>query len=153
MLIFKPFGRKKGYIMKSLEKVFKEYGHEKEYKADHTIAKVGTESNHMYYIISGSVNVSKMVGKKKIIFATFKAGDFFGEMSLISHKKHMSTMEVNEESTILSLTQKKVEQLLSENSDFAVGIVKGLIERLRKTDKYLIDAFSMAMEIDKAVKI
>ena len=137
----------------TLKKVFKEYGYEKEYEAGHSIAKSGSESNHMYYIISGSVNVSKKVGKRKIIFATFKEGDFFGEMSLISHKKHMSTIEVNKKSVILSLTQKKVEELLSENADFAVGIVKGLIERLRKTDKYLIDAFNMAMEIDKAVQI
>lgn len=139
--------------MNSLEKTFKQYGHEKEYENGYIIAKAGSESNYMYFILSGAVNVVKKVGNKRIIFATFKAGDFFGEMSLISHKKHMSTIQVNGKSKILTLTQKKVESLLHENAEFSTGIVKGLIERLRKTDKYLIDAFNMAMEIDKAVQL
>ena len=139
--------------MNALEKVFKEFGHEKEYESGHLLAKVGSESDHMFFMLSGSVNVSKQVGDRKIIFATIKAGDFFGEMSLISHRKHNSTIEVHEKSKILTLTRKKVESLLHENSDFATGIVKGLIERLRTTDKYLIDAFNMAMEIDKAVQM
>ena len=139
--------------MNSIEKVFREYGCEKEFKSGDVIAKVGSVSNHMYFLISGAVNVTKKVGKRKIIFATFKDGDFFGEMSLITHKKHMSTMEVDKKSKVLTLTQKKVESLLKENNEFAIGIVKGLIERLRRTDKYLIDAFNMAMEIDKAVHV
>lgn len=139
--------------MVSLEQAFKQYGHEKEYENGHIIAKAGSESNHMYFIISGTVNVVKDVGDKRIVFATFREGDFFGEMSLISHKKHMSTIEVHEKSRILTLTQKKVESLLHENTEFALGIVKGLIERLRKTDKYLINAFNMAMEINNALQL
>ena len=139
--------------MKSIEMAFKKFGYEKEYKKGDIIAKVGSASDHMYFVNSGLVSVSKDVGDKKIVFATFKEHDFFGEMSLISHKKHMSTMEVQEDSLILTLTQKKVETLLKEDPEFAIDIVKGLIERLRKTDKYLIDAFNMAMEIDKAVQM
>ena len=93
--------------MHTLENVFKEYGHEKEYESGHIIAKVGSASDHMFFIISGTVSISKLVGDKKIIFATMKTGDFFGEMSLISHRKHMSTIEVHEKSKILTLTQKK----------------------------------------------
>lgn len=139
--------------MKTLENVFKENGYMKEYEEGQIITKAGSAGDHMYFLLSGEADVFKNVGNKKIIFAIFKPGDFFGEMSLISHKKHMSTVEVRKKSTVLSLTQKKVEALLHENPAFAVGIVKGLIERLRKTDKYLIDAFNMAMEIDKAVQI
>ncbi len=139
--------------MKEIEKMFKKFGTVQDYDEGYALATVGSASDHMFFMVSGEVHVSKKVGDKKIIFASFKKGDFFGEMSLISHKKHMSTMEVGKKSKIISLTQKKVEELLSEDAAFALDIVKGLIERLRKTDKYLIDAFNMAMEIDRAVQM
>lgn len=139
--------------MKTIEEKFIQYGREKSYKKGEVVAKTGSQSDHMYFILTGEVGVSKIVDDKKIVFATFKEGDFFGEMSLISHRKHMSTMEAYRDSKILSLTEKKVNSLLSEDAGFALDIVKALIERLRKTDKYLIDAFRMAMEIDRAVQI
>lgn len=139
--------------MQTVEDAFKQYGREKEYKKGEVIVKSGSASDHMYFIVSGVVNVSKEVSDKRIIFATFKEGNFFGEMSLISHRKHMSTMEVHEDCKILTLTQKEVEDLLKSDTAFAFGIIQGLIERLRNTDKYLIDAFNMAMEIDKGLAL
>ncbi len=139
--------------MKNIIENFEKYGHEKKFKKGDIIAKSGSPSDHLYFVVSGSISVSKKVGNKEIVFATFKENEFFGEMSLISHRKHMSTIESVSDSVVLTLTEKKVETLLNENSLFALDIIKGLIERLRKTDKYLVEAFNMALEIDKAVQL
>lgn len=135
--------------MNALEKIFRELGREKEYKKGTVITKKDSASNHMYFVNEGKVSVSKMVGEKKIIFAYLTKGDFFGEMSLISHRRHTSTIEAEEDSKILSLTGRQVEALLKKDCAFATDILKGLIQRIRRNDKFLIEAFNMAMEIDR----
>lgn len=135
--------------MNALEKAFREMGKGKEYEKGTIIAKKDTASNHMYFVDEGKISVSKMVGEKRIVFAYLTKGDFFGEMSLISHRRHTSTIEAEENSKVLSLTRRQVEELLKRDGAFATDILKGLIQRLRRNDKFLIEAFNMAMEIDK----
>ena len=88
--------------------------------------------NYMYVILSGklkAVHISE--DGKEHILAVHKSGDFFGEMALLDGKTEPATVIALEDTHILILSRKVLEEKLLKNNEVLKQIISVLCLRLR----------------------
>ena len=87
----------------------------------------------MYLVLSGKVKVAKAgAGGKETILAIHRAGDFFGEMSLLDGKTAPATVSAMEDSKIISLSGTDFHKYLLHNEKVMLQIIQVLCARLRQ---------------------
>ncbi|MBN1899222.1 MAG: cyclic nucleotide-binding domain-containing protein [Spirochaetes bacterium] len=94
------------------------------------ILQEGTKGNEMYVIISGKVKVFKTIDNKRIELAQMGPDDFFGEMSLFLQKPRSASIEAVTNCEILIHDQKSFVQVIQEDPDFALQVIKTMAGRL-----------------------
>jgi CRP/FNR family transcriptional regulator, cyclic AMP receptor protein len=89
--------------------------------------------SYMYLVASGKVKVSKSsTGGKETILAIHRAGDFFGEMSLLDGKTSPATVTAMEDSKIISVSGADFHKYLLHNEKVMLQIIQVLCGRLRQ---------------------
>lgn len=89
--------------------------------------------DYMYLVLSGKVKVAKSApGGKETIIAIHKAGDFFGEMSLLDGKTSPATVSAMEDSRIISVSGADFHKYLLHNEKVMLEIIHVLCARLRE---------------------
>jgi CRP/FNR family transcriptional regulator, cyclic AMP receptor protein len=89
--------------------------------------------NYMYLVLSGKVKVSKAGSSgKETILAIHRAGDFFGEMSLLDGKTSPATVSAMEDSKIISVSGVDFHKHLMHNERVLLQIINVLCSRLRQ---------------------
>jgi len=89
--------------------------------------------NYMYLVLSGKVKVSKAgSGGKETILAIHRAGDFFGEMSLLDGKTAPATVSAMEDAKIISVSGADFHKYLMRNERVMLQIINVLCARLRQ---------------------
>jgi CRP/FNR family transcriptional regulator, cyclic AMP receptor protein len=88
--------------------------------------------SYMYLVLSGKVKVTKAgAGGKETILAIHRAGDFFGEMSLLDGKTAPATVAAMEDAKIISLSGADFHKYLLHNEKVMLQIINVLCARLR----------------------
>lgn len=100
------------------------------HQAGHEIAKEGEGSLALHLLLTGSADVS-LRGER---VRTLKAGDYFGEISLIDGRPRSATVTAAEDLTTLAVPHVAFQQLLEEEPGFAAGLLKLLCARLREAE-------------------
>lgn len=67
------------------------------------VVREGQEGKGLYLILMGEVDVTKIDGDEKVLLASLKAGDCFGEISLIKRSPTTATVTAARHTTILFL--------------------------------------------------
>jgi len=118
------------------------------------IAAIGTEEVHslggkvfaegdvgdkFYLIVEGAVRISRIVpGMGEEALAILKAGQYFGEMSLIDDSPRSAHALVHEKCRLFVITKRDLEDLLFVDRDLAYellwSLVRTLSARLRDTN-------------------
>jgi CRP/FNR family transcriptional regulator len=89
--------------------------------------------NYMYLVLSGKVKVAKSgVSGKETILAIHRAGDFFGEMSLLDGKTAPATVSAMEDAKIISVSGTDFHKHLMHNEKVLLQIIQVLCARLRQ---------------------
>jgi CRP/FNR family transcriptional regulator, cyclic AMP receptor protein len=89
--------------------------------------------NYMYLVLSGKVKVAKSgAGGKETILAIHRAGDFFGEMSLLDGKTSPATVSAMEDAKIISVSGTDFHRYLLHNEKVLLQIIQVLCARLRQ---------------------
>ena len=89
--------------------------------------------NYMYLVLSGKVKVSKAaIAGKETILAIHRAGDFFGEMSLLDGKTAPATVSAMEDAKIISVSGTDFHKYLLHNEKVLLQIINVLCARLRQ---------------------
>jgi CRP/FNR family transcriptional regulator, cyclic AMP receptor protein len=89
--------------------------------------------NYMYLVLAGKVKVAKASsGGRETILAIHKAGDFFGEMSLLDGKTAPATVSAMEDSKIISVSGTDFHKHLMHNEKVLLQIIDVLCARLRQ---------------------
>lgn len=108
--------------------------------ADTVICAEGSESDTMYTIVSGRVQVSLSPGDgKKIIVGVLRQGDMFGEVSLLDGGKRTATVETLERCELLSIRREDLLGFLQQNPIVAIKLLAVLAARLRGTTELIAD--------------
>lgn len=112
----------------------------KTYPAGTILFKENEVGDVFYILLSGSVKIytSNRSGEEKIL-SVFKAGDSFGELSLIDGKPRSASAETLEQSTLYTLKSQDFLDLIKKNFDISIGIMQELAERLRATNEHVHD--------------
>ncbi|NOU96009.1 cyclic nucleotide-binding domain-containing protein [Paenibacillus sp. LMG 31456] len=93
-----------------------------------------------YIVFNGSVKIytKATTGEEKIL-SLFKSGDSFGELSLIDGKPRSASAQTLEDSVLIALDAKHFLELLKNNFDISLCIMRELCNRLRDTNQHVYD--------------
>jgi HEAT repeat protein len=106
---------------------------EEEFFSDgEVIAQEGEMGDVMYIIVSGGVRVCSMRNGEEIEIARRGAGDYVGEMAIISREPRMASLVALGDVQALCIDQKSFEGLLRERPDVSLAVIRELNIRLRE---------------------
>jgi len=107
---------------------------ERQYRKNQVIFQEEETGDYMYLVLSGKVKVSKKssTGDRESILAIHKAGDFFGEMSLLDGKTAPATVSAMEDARIVSVGGEDFRKYLLGNEKVMLQIIQVLCARLRQ---------------------
>ncbi|HXX31698.1 MAG TPA: Crp/Fnr family transcriptional regulator [Myxococcaceae bacterium] len=118
--------------MSAEDALFQRFG--KEFPKSTVLFREGETGKEMYVLQSGKVVITKKVREVEKTLAVLGAGEFFGEMALISNKPRNATATVSEQARLLVIDPKTFEGMIRGNSEIAVRMIKKLAERLGEAD-------------------
>jgi CRP-like cAMP-binding protein len=90
----------------------------------------GSQSEALYIILSGRVQIVDAVHDEELEIATLEPGDFFGELSLLLHTTHSKTARALEDTELMVLPKESFQELLASNADLAGHFRRKLETRL-----------------------
>ena len=119
------------------------YAVTEKYRKDEVILPEGVTGRNIWVICDGAVSVlqRKEDGNKKEI-ASLQAGDFFGELSMLSNKPTTAEIQATEPTITLRIPNKRIAPILEKNlvleSVFSqIFIQRNLENSRKKMDKVL----------------
>ncbi|HUX11699.1 MAG TPA: cyclic nucleotide-binding domain-containing protein [Spirochaetia bacterium] len=128
------------------------------YPKDNMIFTESMPGKELYIIQKGSVKISKIVNDTEVLLAVLKAGDIFGEMSLIENKPRSASAIAYEDATLLAVNKENFSRMVTSQPQIIARLTTLLAERIwfiykqlantLLTDKVgrLYDALSIQLE-------
>ena len=115
------------------------YGYER-FKPGEVIFREGEPGTKIYFIVSGSTEVSKGADEDKVVMDVLGPGDALGEMAIISHEPRSATLTAITACVLYSID----ERFLSEAStELQLKLYKNfarlLAERLRRCNARVVE--------------
>lgn len=105
------------------------------FEAGQVIVQQGDAGDGMYIVLGGTAEVD--VGGR---FHKLTAGQFFGEMALVSSGKRMATVKAAEPVEALEILGEDFQSFLLQHPRVAISMLKAVVERLREVQQR-IDAW------------
>jgi len=116
----------------------------------------GDPGSRMYVILSGSVRIQKQVGPRTLTLALLGPGEAFGEMALLEDAPRSAAAVVEQSARILEIDEAAFEDLVRNNGEVALRLLRRLSARLRESNRQIqnflsADAMSRAVEVLRAL--
>lgn len=107
----------------------------------------GDRGDAMFLILEGELRVRVIRHGKESILATLKAGDFFGEISLLDEGPRSADVVANDRSTLLKISTVAFDRLRREAPALAEPFLHALgqilVGRVRQLNKRYVDSLLM----------
>ena len=114
----------------------------KRFGKDTPLIEEGVHGETLYLLVSGKVKVTKISDEgKELVLAERSGGDFFGEMSLLEDAPRSARIMAVEECEVGLIPKKDFTQMMLEEPQIALNILKTISSRLRQTNDQIIDSF------------
>lgn len=98
-------------------------------QANETVIKQGETGDSLFFIMRGVVRVYKEKDGKETAIATLMAGDFFGEMALLTQEPRVATCRAMTPCALYELKRQDFEQLTKEHPSILEAVKKTEQER------------------------
>jgi F420-non-reducing hydrogenase small subunit len=115
---------------------------------DHVFSE-GDHGDTMYIIAEGAVQICQGSGQETRVLASLVAGDFFGEMSIITDSARNASAVSMGRTKLLPIMRKDMNERISQRPELALFIIQSLIRRLRKNESFLQDPEASLEEMRK----
>jgi len=102
----------------------------REYPKDTMIFAETMPGRELYIIQKGSVKITKIVNDNEVLLAVLKAGDIFGEMSLIENKPRSASAIAFEDSVLLAVNKENFERMVQTQPQIIARLTTLLAERI-----------------------
>jgi CRP/FNR family cyclic AMP-dependent transcriptional regulator len=109
----------------------------RDFSAGEVLFREGERGEEMYVIQSGLVRVVKRVGGEYRSLATLGRGEFIGEMAILNGRPRTATALVLEDARCLVIDAATLEQMVADNTEIALRLVKKLARRLDSADEMI----------------
>lgn len=94
----------------------------------------GSVGEHLYVVLSGSVEITRRAEDHVVPIATIGPGEFFGEMAVIEEAPRLATAGAGASGASVALiNQGQFVYLVSHQPVFALMVLEALSRRLRET--------------------
>jgi len=112
----------------------------------------GQEGDSMFVLQSGRVRVFRRVGKTEVTLANLGPGELFGEMAVLEGLPRTATAVAAEATVVVELNRQVFEEMVRENGEIALRVLRKLSGRLREADQK-IDTFLAASSESVTVEL
>lgn len=85
------------------------------YEAGKELFHEGDAPDGLYLIRRGSVTVSRMIGGKEVVISYVSAGNYIGEMALVSGQPRVATVRATVNTEAILLESKRVQEIIVRN--------------------------------------
>lgn len=103
----------------------------KKYLKDEKIINEGDDGKEIYFIVSGSVRVTKSIESKDMELAVLGPENFFGEMGMLLESKRSATVTAIEPTEVLIGDLDAFIDSIKEDPSKAVAVINTMAKRLR----------------------
>jgi len=107
------------------------------FDTDEVVCVEETDSDSMYFIYQGEVAISQ----KGVRFAYLEAGDYFGEMSLIAHRKRNATVTSLIPSVLFEISAEVFDRLFEKSPTVMHNLLLTYDGRLRRHNNVVVGQF------------
>ena len=111
-----------------------------DFGAGEPVFREGDLGTEMYIIQTGQVEIVRRVGSEDRQVAVLERGDFFGEMALLEDLPRTASVLTLTPTRLLRINGSTFDQMLQDNPEIAVRMMRKLSRRLRETDRLLHEA-------------
>ncbi|CAG4885103.1 cAMP-binding proteins - catabolite gene activator and regulatory subunit of cAMP-dependent protein kinases [Georgfuchsia toluolica] len=100
------------------------------------VLREGENTNAIYFILNGElkVQVSDSEGRE-VILTMLGRGEMFGEMCAIDDHPRSATVVATQSSDLVVISKQDFQQVLLDNFEVSLAIMRGLANRLRIADR------------------
>jgi uncharacterized protein (TIGR02266 family) len=105
---------------------------EETYKDGQIIFKEGSSGDWVYIVLSGEVEISKIIGGKKSVVAILKAGELLGELSFLGGIKRTATAQALGETTLGVIDRGSMDAEYNKLSSEFRSILVASVKRFEK---------------------
>jgi CRP/FNR family transcriptional regulator, cyclic AMP receptor protein len=112
----------------------------------------GDPGESMFVIQSGTISVFRRVGDTEVPIAKLGAGELVGEMAVLEGLPRTACAVAIETSVVVELPSSLFEQIVRENGEIALRVLRKLSARLREADR-LIHAFLASSGAERAIEM
>lgn len=109
----------------------------KRYAAGDVLFSEGDKADGLYMIRRGSVTVSRMVAGQEVVLAYISAGNYVGEMALISNKPRSATVRAASTTEVVLLEAVRVAEVLGRNTSMRRKVDSRYLEHVRSDENTL----------------
>lgn len=107
------------------------------YPAGSMIFQEGELGTTMYIIQKGKVEIRKNIGGAEQVLSILEKSDFFGEMSILESAPRTASAHAVDDVEVLAIDEAKFDQMLRENQEIAIRMLRKLSRKLRQTTALL----------------
>jgi len=107
----------------------------KGFRAGETIIREGDVPDGLYIIRRGSVTVSKLIGGREVVLNYIPAGNFFGEMALLSDEKRTATIRAAVATETIVLQSDTFKEVSDRNTTMRAGIQTEALNRITEHEQ------------------
>ena len=115
---------------KSVKLDFRPNENMRSYSKDAMIFSEGEPGDELYIIQKGSVKIAKVVNDSEVLLAVLKAGDIFGEMSLLESKPRAAGAVAYEDCQLMAVNRVNFEQMIKTQPQMIARLTTLLAERI-----------------------
>lgn len=114
---------------------------------DELVYAEGTPGNALYIIESGQVRIVSDAENEREVFAHLQAGDFFGEMALLTGKSRSSAARAETNTNLWMLYRSDFDELLVQYPAVSLALSRTLSERLAQADQRFVERHLRRMSL------
>lgn len=97
----------------------------------------GDVGDFMYVIQTGEVDISRAADGVDTVIATLPAGEFFGEMSLLTGRPRSATATVRRDARVLRIEPRTFEAMLRGKTEIGLRMIRSLAMRLERANQQI----------------
>ena len=124
------------------------------YQDGHVLLKEGSAGNWLYVVLSGAVEISKVIDGKKYVIDVLKSGEIFGEVGFIGGKKRTATATTIGPTVIGTVDRSSLDAEFNNLSSDFRGILLAMANRFEKMVNRVVEFSSRTdMRIQKTLSL
>jgi CRP/FNR family cyclic AMP-dependent transcriptional regulator len=106
---------------------------EETYREGETIFEEGSSGDWVYVVLSGGVEISKVVGDKRVVIRTLRPEEIFGELGFLGNVKRTATARAVGDTTVGVVDQEMIAREFNKLSSDFREILQAVVRRLTET--------------------